>query len=136
MISKKWLLALGVGMVLALGVAACGDDDDDGGEASANGLSGTISYRRLEHRGAPTSIAAEEFQGENPEWNVTVGTSGTSGGFEKFCAGETDANDASRQIEPEEKKACSENGVEYGGGPGRQRRPERDRQPEQPAHLH
>ena len=61
-----------------------------------------------------TSIAAEEFQGENPDVNVTVGTSGTSGGFEKFCAGETDANDASRQIEPEEKKACSENGVEYG----------------------
>jgi phosphate transport system substrate-binding protein len=44
---------------------------------------------------------------------VTVGTSGTSGGFEKFCAGETDANDASRQIEPEEEEICAENGVKY-----------------------
>ncbi|MCD6016076.1 MAG: phosphate binding protein [Solirubrobacterales bacterium] len=114
MISKKWLLALGVGMVLALGAAACGDDDDDGGEASASGLSGTIRIDGSSTVAPLTSIAAEEFQGENPDVNVTVGTSGTSGGFEKFCAGETDANDASRQIEPEEKRVCSENGVEYG----------------------
>ena len=44
---------------------------------------------------------------------MSVGTSGTSGGFEKFCAGETDINDASRAIESTEKKACSEGGVEY-----------------------
>jgi phosphate transport system substrate-binding protein len=117
-ISKKWLLALGAGMVLALGAAACGDDDDDGGDASASdsasGLSGTIRIDGSSTVAPLTSIAAEEFQGENPDVNVTVGTSGTSGGFEKFCAGETDANDASRPIEPEEKKACSENGVEYG----------------------
>ena len=114
MTSKKWLLALGAGLVLALGAAACGDDDDDGGEASASGVSGTIRIDGSSTVAPLTSIAAEEFQGENPDVNVTVGTSGTSGGFEKFCAGETDANDASRQIEPEEQKACSENGVEYG----------------------
>jgi phosphate transport system substrate-binding protein len=117
-ISKKWLLALSAGMVLALGAAACGDDADDDGEASASdsagGLSGTIRIDGSSTVAPLTSIAAEEFQGENSDVNVTVGTSGTSGGFEKFCAGETDANDASRPIEPEEKKACSENGVEYG----------------------
>ncbi|HEU5142358.1 MAG TPA: PstS family phosphate ABC transporter substrate-binding protein, partial [Solirubrobacterales bacterium] len=40
-----------------------------------------------------------------------VGTSGTGGGFEKFCAGETDISDASRAIEPEEIAACKKNGV-------------------------
>ena len=44
---------------------------------------------------------------------VTVGISGTGGGFEKFCAGETDANDASREIEPDEEKVCTDNGVEW-----------------------
>lgn len=115
MISKKWLLALGAGSVLALGVAACGDDDDsdNGGSAEASGLSGTIRIDGSSTVAPLTSIAAEEFQGENSDVNVTVGTSGTSGGFEKFCAGETDANDASRQIESEEEKICADNGVEY-----------------------
>jgi phosphate transport system substrate-binding protein len=44
---------------------------------------------------------------------VTVGTSGTGGGFEKFCAGETDISDASRPIEPEEEKLCKDGGVQY-----------------------
>jgi phosphate transport system substrate-binding protein len=102
---------LGASVLLAFGVAACGDDDDDGGDTSD--LSGTIRVDGSSTVGPLTSIAAEEFQGENPDVSVTVGTSGTSGGFEKFCAGETDANDASRQIEPEEEKICADNGVEY-----------------------
>jgi phosphate transport system substrate-binding protein len=44
---------------------------------------------------------------------VTVGTSGTSGGFEKFCNGETDISGASRPIEPEEEKRCADAGIEY-----------------------
>ncbi len=44
---------------------------------------------------------------------MTVGTSGTGGGFEKFCAGETDISDASRAIEPEEVEACKKDGVGY-----------------------
>jgi phosphate transport system substrate-binding protein len=111
--SKKLLLALGACSVLALGVAACGDDDDASGSSDSGGLSGTIRIDGSSTVAPLTSIAAEEFQGENPDVNVTVGTSGTSGGFESFCAGETDANDASRQIEPEEKDVCAENGVKY-----------------------
>ena len=42
---------------------------------------------------------------------VSVGQSGTGGGFEKFCAGETDISDASRQIEEDEVAACEQNGV-------------------------
>ena len=57
--------------------------------------------------------AAELFNEENPDVNITVGAAGTSGGFEKFCAGETDISDASRSIEPEEEELCKEGGVEY-----------------------
>ena len=60
-----------------------------------------------------TEAVAEQFQAENPGVKVTVGTSGTGGGFEKFCAGETDISDASRAIEPEEVEACKKDGVGY-----------------------
>ena len=58
--------------------------------------------------------AAEQFQGENPGVKVSVGTSGTGGGFEKFCAGETDISDASRPIkDDEEVPVCEKGGVKY-----------------------
>ena len=45
---------------------------------------------------------------------ITVGTSGTGGGFEKFCAGETDISDASRPIKPDEEvPICKKNGIKY-----------------------
>ena len=111
MISKKWLLAVGACSVLALGVAACGDDDDSGG--SDSGLSGNIQIDGSSTVAPLTSLAAEEFRAENPDVDISVGTAGTSGGFESFCAGETDANDASRPIEAEEEEICAENNVEY-----------------------
>jgi phosphate transport system substrate-binding protein len=44
---------------------------------------------------------------------ITVGVSGTGGGFERFCRGETDVSNASRPIEAEEKQVCEKDGVEY-----------------------
>ena len=75
-------------------------------------------------RSAPfAEAAAELFQEENPDVQVTVGTSGTGGGFEKFCAGETDISDASRPIkDDEEAPVCEKAGVEVHRGPDRQRR--------------
>lgn len=63
----------------------------------------------------PVSEAiAEEFQkAERGKIRVTVGVSGTGGGFKKFCRGETDATGASRPIKPEEVALCKENGVEF-----------------------
>jgi phosphate transport system substrate-binding protein len=112
------LLAVGVSAVLALGLAACGGDDDDdssgsGGSTTAETLSGDITIDGSSTVGPLTERIAEDFQGSNPDVKVSVGTSGTSGGFEKFCAGETDMNDASRAIEPTEKKACADEGVKY-----------------------
>ena len=60
-----------------------------------------------------TSAAAELFNEEQPDVQVSVGTSGTGGGFEKFCAGETDISDASRLIDEEETAACETEGIEF-----------------------
>ena len=61
------------------------------------------------------TAAAEQFQGENSGVKVTVGVSGTGGGFERFCAGETDLSNASRPIkdDPEEAGLCESAGIEY-----------------------
>jgi phosphate transport system substrate-binding protein len=101
--------------VLAFGVAACGDDEDttSGGGGGGGEISGSIRVDGSSTVGPLTSAVAEEFQKENPDVKVTVGTSGTGGGFEKFCAGETAISDASREIEPEEKETCEKNGIKY-----------------------
>lgn len=60
-----------------------------------------------------TEAVAEEFMTSMPGNNVTVGISGTGGGFSKFCAGETVISNASRPIKPEEIEACQSAGIEY-----------------------
>jgi phosphate transport system substrate-binding protein len=60
-----------------------------------------------------TEAMAEEFGKLHPDTRVTVGISGTGGGFKKFCAGETDISDASRPIKPSEAEACAANNIEY-----------------------
>jgi phosphate transport system substrate-binding protein len=115
------LLALAACGVLAIGAVACGDDDDDsgngggssGGEASQD-LSGTINIDGSSTVGPFAQAAAEEFQGQYPDVQITVGQSGTGGGFEKFCNGETDISDASRPIDEEEEvPLCEKGGVTY-----------------------
>jgi phosphate transport system substrate-binding protein len=112
--SSKWWLVLAASSVLAIGVAACGDDDEDSGDGgSGEAVSGTIRIDGSSTVAPLTEAIAEGFQAENPDVKVTVGTSGTGGGFEKFCAGETDANDASEAIGDEEIAACEAGGVAY-----------------------
>jgi phosphate transport system substrate-binding protein len=60
-----------------------------------------------------TEAVGEEFQKANPKVRVTVGISGTGGGFKKFCNGETDISDASRPIKPSEVELCKQNGIDY-----------------------
>ena len=116
---NRLLLALAVSGALACGVAACGDDDENaasgatGGESSGE-LSGKIAIDGSSTVAPFAEAAAELFNEENPDVQVTVGTSGTGGGFEKFCAGETDISDASRPIkDDEEVPVCEEGGVKY-----------------------
>jgi len=60
-----------------------------------------------------TEAVAEEFQKANPGAKVTVGLSGTGGGFQKFCRGETAISNASRPIMAAEIEACGKTGVNY-----------------------
>lgn len=61
-----------------------------------------------------TEAVAEEFQNAKGDAvRVTVGISGSGGGFKKFCNGETDISNASRPIKPSEMEACKENGIQY-----------------------
>jgi len=108
-ISRKWILAIIASVVLALGLSACGG----GGNGGSSGLSGTIRMDGSSTVFPFAQAAAELFNEENPDVKISVGESGTSGGFEKFCAGETDISDASRPIEPEEVDACKKGGVSY-----------------------
>ena len=60
-----------------------------------------------------SEAVAEEFQKVNQNTRVTVGISGTGGGFQKFCRGEIDISDASRPISASEVDACAKSGVEF-----------------------
>ena len=111
MTSSKWLTIVACMSVLAIGVAACGDDDDSNG--GGGDLSGSIRIDGSSTVAPLSEPMGELFNEENSGVNVTVGTSGTGGGFEKFCNGETDISDASRAIEPDEEKACAANGIEF-----------------------
>jgi phosphate transport system substrate-binding protein len=103
-------------LATALLLAACSDDSTStaaGGGSDAAALTGTV---RLDGSSTvfPISEAiAEEFQILNQGVRVTVGSSGTGGGFSKFMAGETDINDASRAVKAEEIALGAAKGVEY-----------------------
>jgi phosphate transport system substrate-binding protein len=109
---RGWLL--GLTMAIALAATACGGDDDAGGTGTGGtSLSGSIAIDGSSTVAPISEAIAEEFNKEQSGVKVTVGTSGTGGGFTKFCAGETDIQDASRAIDDEEKAACEAKGVKY-----------------------
>jgi phosphate transport system substrate-binding protein len=114
------LLTLAACGVLALGAAACGSDDNGDSASASNSssggddLSGSIKIDGSSTVAPFAQAAQEAFQGENPGVKITVGTSGTGGGFEKFCNGETDISDASRPIKPDEEvPLCKKGGIKY-----------------------
>ena len=109
MTRQSIVLALATGLVLAF-ASACGGGDDTAG---AGGLSGRIAADGSSTVAPFATAAAERFQREHSGVQVTVGVSGTGGGFERFCRGETDLSNASRPIEDDEKSVCRANGVEY-----------------------
>lgn len=97
----------------ALVLAACGGGSSDSGASGDSNLSGAVRIDGSSTVYPLTALAAEDFMAANPGVQVTVGSSGTGGGFEKFCRGETDANDASRSIKEEEAAACEAAGIQY-----------------------
>jgi phosphate transport system substrate-binding protein len=115
---NRLLLALAMTSSLAFGVAACGGDEETTG-GTASGDSGEQVSGEIKIDGSSTvfpfaEAAAELFRSEQPDVRVTVGQSGTGGGFEKFCAGETDISNASRPIkDDEEVPVCEKAGIAF-----------------------
>lgn len=122
---KKNLIALvGILSASAILLSACGSDSDSSSEETSTStstettdtaaeLSGTIRIDGSSTVAPYSEVAAELFMAENPGVQVSVATSGTGGGFEKFCNGETDGSDASRLIKDEEAALCAENGINF-----------------------
>ena len=108
----------------ALGLAGCtqssGDGSDGGsGDGSDGGsgdgsLSGAINIAGSSTVFPLMSAVAEDFAEDHPDVQIDVSSTGSGGGFSNFfCVGETDFNNASRPIQPEEEELCEENGVEW-----------------------
>ncbi len=98
---------VGLAIPLVAGAIACGG----GGGVSEGGLGGMVTLDGSSTVFPISEAMAEEFQIANPGVRVTVGISGTGGGFKKFCGGETDISDASRPIKDSERELCAENGI-------------------------
>jgi len=91
--------------MLVLATAACGGGD-------GRGSGGTITADGSSTVGPFTTKAAEDFKAQGGV-DVTVGISGTGGGFERFCRDETDISNASRPIKDEEAAICADAGIDY-----------------------
>ena len=106
MTTRAVLAMLACASLLGLLAAGCGSDDDSSSGGSLITADGSSTV------GPFTTKAAEDWKADGGG-DVTVGISGTGGGFERFCVGETDISNASRAIDDEEAAICEENGVEY-----------------------
>ncbi|QYA32051.1 PstS family phosphate ABC transporter substrate-binding protein [Macrococcus psychrotolerans] len=119
---KKWQL---VGSTTVLGTAlllgACGGaaensdskSEDKATDTAAKDVKGEVNGDGSSTVAPVTEKINEQFNAEYPDVTVSIGTSGTGGGFEKFIAGETDFSNASRDIKDEEKKALEDKKIEY-----------------------
>ena len=136
----RWLLPLllVIGLAAAAAVACGGDDDDQqstaqtptpqtteqqqpqaqqpsdsSAQTASAALSGEIAVDGSSTVFPITEAMAAEFGIANPGVRVTVGVSGTGGGFKRFCAGETDISDASRPVKDSEVELCDENDIDF-----------------------
>lgn len=114
MIRTRTAAIAATALTSALLLAACGGSGGDSGASGDSNLSGAVRIDGSSTVYPLTALAAEDFMAANSGVQVTVASSGTGGGFEKFCRGETDANDASRSIKDEEIAACESAGITYG----------------------
>jgi phosphate transport system substrate-binding protein len=109
-------------LLLAVPAAGCGRDrpSQEAGEETTDvgafeeeALSGRVRADGSSTVAPLINRAAERFRRVEPGVKVTVGVSGTGGGFERFCNGETDISNASRPIEDDEKAKCAEKRIDF-----------------------
>jgi phosphate transport system substrate-binding protein len=99
------IFSISIAVVVLVFATACGGGDGEGG-------GGVITADGSSTVGPFVQKAAEDFKAAE-DVDVTVGISGTGGGFERFCAGETDLSNASRAIDDDERALCEDAGVEF-----------------------
>jgi phosphate transport system substrate-binding protein len=116
---KFLALSAMVSSVLAF-TTACGNNAENTGSnedkeknQAAEQLEGEVKMDGSSTVFPIMEAAAEEYMAEQPGVKVSVGQSGTGGGFEKFTKGETDFSNASRPIKDEEKQAAANGGIEF-----------------------
>lgn len=107
-LNSKWLNLV---LLSGLFLASCGSKDNAG--TTSDKLQGAISIDGSSTVYPISEAVAEEFRLEQPDVKVTVGVSGTGGGFKKFSRSESDINNASRPIKEQEAAACIENKIRY-----------------------
>jgi phosphate transport system substrate-binding protein len=100
--------------VLAIVAAACASKSDTPtAGASGGSMDGGVAISGSSTVLPISQLVAENFSTANPDAQISVDGPGTGDGFILFCEGKTDISDASRQIEPEEAKACKKAGINY-----------------------
>ena len=111
---QRWVMFVVALTALATIAAACGEDGVTPTNDALKGLSGEIVADGSSTVFPISQAVAEEFRNAGAsDVKVSVGSSGTGGGFKKFCAGETDLSNASRPIKDEEKALCTGKNIEY-----------------------
>ena len=113
MFSKVRRTAAVGGILLAATMIAAGCGENEGGGSGGGSLSGAVTIDGSSTVFPIAQALAEEFRNEHGKVEVSVGTSGTGGGLEKFCRGETDIATASRPSEDDEQAACEQEGIEF-----------------------
>ena len=112
MIKRAGAAAL-LGVFALTQVVAAQDVSEYEAPENIDEISGSISTDGSSTVGPMTAAVAEEFRGVTENVDITVDISGTGGGFERFCAGDTDISNASRAIAEDEVAACAEAGYDY-----------------------
>lgn len=107
----KFFRLIVVGLILGLVLVGCSSTDTP--VVEENKLEGTISIDGSSTVFPITELVAEEFNAVNPDVKLTVGFSGTGGGFTKFAAKEIEISAASRSIKTEEADAVKAAGIEF-----------------------
>jgi len=107
----KFFRLLTVGLILSLVLVGCTSAEEPVEEEMK--LQGTISIDGSSTVFPITELVAEEFNAVNPDVKLTVGFSGTGGGFTKFAAKEIEISAASRPIKTEEADAAKAAGIEF-----------------------
>jgi phosphate transport system substrate-binding protein len=100
-------------LLVVFSMISCGGNAQDEAQNAGEGRAAMIKVDGSSTVYPISEAVAEEFQKAHPNVNVTVGVSGTGGGFQKFCRGETDISSASRPIKPTEVETCQKSGIDF-----------------------